>query len=169
MRPEELSRQLRLGSGGFLKRRREVVGLSLAAAGSLGIVTLYQTGLIPHVPEPPLPFLDADAVDAAPEAYARLSMPDGILGIGNHTVTMALAAAGGQDRATEHPWLPLALAAKVAFDTFVAYATTLEQWEKHRAFCLWCLLSAGASVATVPLVLPESWAALREVFRRVSR
>lgn len=103
MRPEELSRQLRRGTDRYLKRRREVVGLSLAAAGSLGIVTLYQIGLIPHVPEPPLPFLDADVVDAAPEAYARLSMPDGVLGIGNQTLTMALAAAGGEDRATEHP------------------------------------------------------------------
>ena len=168
MRPEELSRQLRRGSGKFLARRRGVVGLSLAAIGSLGVVTLYQTGLIPHVPEPPLPYLDADTVDAAPEAYARLSMPDGILGIGNHALTMALAAAGGKDRAIEHSWLPLALAAKVAFDAFVAYETTVEQWEKHRAFCLWCLISAGASFATVPLVLPESWTALCAVLRRVS-
>ena len=168
MRPEELSRQLRRGTDRYLKRRRGVVGLSLAAAGSLGLVALYQIGLIPHVPEPPLPFLDADTVDAAPEAYARLSMPDGVLGIGNHTLTMALAAAGGEDRATERPWLPLALATKVAFDAFVAYETTVEQWEEHRAFCLWCLLSAGASVVTVPLVLPETGAALREVLRRVS-
>ena len=168
MRPEELSRQLRRGSGGYLALRRGVVGLSLAAAGSLGLVTLYQTGLIKHVPEPPFPYLDADAVDAAPEAYTRLSIPDGVLGIGNHTLTMALAAAGGEDRAATQPWLPLTLAAKVAFDAFVAYETTVEQWEAHRAFCLWCLISAGASVATVPLVLPESWAALREVLRRVA-
>ncbi len=169
MRPEELSRQLRRGSGRYLRRRRGVVGLSLVAAGSLGLVTLYQIGLISHVPEPPLPFLDADTIDAAPEAYAMLSMPDGVLGIGSYAVTMALAAAGGKDRTTEHPWLPMALAAKVAFDAFVAYETTVEQWEEHRAFCLWCLLSASASVATVPLVLPETSAALREVFRRISR
>ena len=60
MRPEELSRQLREGTGEFLARRRGVVGLSLAAIGSLGIVSLYQMGIIERVPEPPLPGLDAE-------------------------------------------------------------------------------------------------------------
>lgn len=151
MRSEELSRQLREGTGRFLGRRRGVVGLSLAAVGSLGVVALYQMGIIERVPEPPLPYLDADEVDAAPEAYAVLLMPDAVLGIGS------------QDRATDRPWIPLALAAKVAFDAFEAGRLTLEQWTKHRAFCLWCLIAAGYTFATVPLVIPEA----REVIRHL--
>lgn len=163
MNPEELSRQLRRGSSRFLVNRRGTVGLSLAAIGPLGLVSLYQMGIIPRVPEPPLPFLDADGVDAAPEAYEVLDMPDAVLGIASYALTAALAAAGGEDRATDRPWIPLALAAKVAFDVAQAGKLTLEQWTKHRTFCLWCLAAAGASFATAPLVVPEARAALREL------
>jgi hypothetical protein len=46
-----------------------VVGLSLAALGSMGFIFLYQLGLIKHLPEPPLPGFNADKVDASSEAY----------------------------------------------------------------------------------------------------
>ena len=65
--PKELSQQLRRGTGGFLGRRRQIVGLSLGMV-PMGVVALYQMGIIEHVPEPPLPGLDGDKVDAAPEA-----------------------------------------------------------------------------------------------------
>src|SRR5579872_3153524 len=116
MKPEALSRELRSGSGNFLGQRRGIIGLAMVAAGSMGLITLYQVGLIKHLPEPPLPGLDADRVDASAEAYSRFSTPDGILGLGNYAVTMGLAAMGGQDRAKKQPWIPLMLAAKVAFD-----------------------------------------------------
>lgn len=161
MRPEELSRQLREGSGAHLRNRRGVISLSLVAIGSLGVVSLYQVGLLGRVPEPPLPYLDADAVDAAPEAYEVLNMPDGVLGIASYALTAALAAAGGEDRAGERPWVPLALAAKVAFDAVQAGKLTLKQWTDHRAFCLWCLAAAGASFAAAPLAVPEARAALK--------
>ncbi len=165
MRPGELSAQLRRGSGPFLARRRGVVGLSLAAIGSMGLIALYQMGIIRHLPEPPLPGLDADKVDAAADAYTYLAMPDGVLGLGSYAATMGLAAMGGADRATSRPWLPLLLAAKVAADTAVAGKLTLDQWTKHRAFCFWCLLASAATFATVPLVIPEARAALRQLAR----
>lgn len=163
MKPEELSRQLRQGSSRYLVNRRGAVGLSLAAIGSLGVVSLYQVGIIRRVPEPQLPYLDADGVDAAPEAYEVLDMPDAVLGIASYAITAALAAAGGEDRATERPWIPLSLAAKVAFDVAQAGKLTLEQWTRHRAFCLWCLAAAAASFATAPLVVAEARAALHEL------
>ncbi len=163
MNPAELSRQLRQGSGPFLTRRRGVAGLSLAAAGAMGLISLYQLGLIEHLPDLPLPYFAADAVDASAEAYAKLAMPDGVLGLGSYAATLGLAAMGGQDRASEQPWLPLALAAKVAFDTIQAGKLTVDQWTEHRAFCVWCLLAAGATFAMVPLVVPEARAALRQL------
>jgi hypothetical protein len=107
MKPEALSRELRLGSGNFLGQRRGIIGLAMVAAGSMGLITLYQVGLIKHLPEPPLPGLDADRVDASEEAYSRFSTPDGMLGLGNYAMTMGLAAMGGNDRAQKQPWIPL--------------------------------------------------------------
>lgn len=158
--PAQLSDELRNDTGETLARRRRVVGLSLLAAGSMGVITLYQMGIIAHLPEPPLPGLDADKVDASEEAYAKLATPDAALGLGSYAATLALAAMGGKDRATTQPWIPLALAAKVAFDTLQAGQLTIEQMTKHKAFCSWCLLASVATFATVPLVIPEARAAL---------
>lgn len=163
MTPQELSDQLRNGSGDDLARRRRVVGLSLVAVGSMGLIALYQMGIIKHLPEPPIPGLDADKVDASAEAYSRFDTPDGVLGLGSYAVTMGLAAMGGRERERERPWIPLALAAKVAFDTYQAGRLTVDQATKYKAFCFWCLISAAATFATAPLVVPEARAALRHL------
>lgn len=160
MTPAELSLHWRTGEGEHLGRRRRVAGLTLAAIGSLGVVSLYQLGLIAHLPDPPIPGLDSDKVDAAAEAYAILATPDAILGIGSYAVTLGLVAMGSADRTTSRPWLPVALALKVGLDALVSAKLTRDQWTIHRAFCLWCLLAAGATFASVPLVVPEARAAL---------
>ena len=156
----QLSRELRRDSHPHLRRRRGVVALSLAASASMGVIALYQTGIIRHLPEPPLPMLDADKVDASAEAYERFSTPDAILGLGSYAATMGLAAMGGSNRAAERPWIPLAMAAKVGFDVANAVRLTIDQWTKQRAFCFWCLIAAAATFAMAPLVIPETRDAL---------
>jgi uncharacterized membrane protein len=148
-----------------LEQRRRVVGLSLVSVGAMGLIALYQMGIIKHLPEPPLPYLDADKVDASSEAYSYFATPDGTLGLASYATTLVLAAMGGQDRATKQPWIPLALMAKVVVDAAGAGKLTVDQWTKHGAFCSWCLLAAGATFATVPLAVPEARAALRHLRR----
>ena len=162
-----LSRELRTGEGAFLGRRRQTVGLSLVASAAMGAITLYQMGLIRHLPEPPLPYLDADKVDAAPEAYNRAgtATPDAALGLANYGVTVVLAAMAGPDRARALPWLPLLLAVKVGVDALNAGYLTYEQVAKHKALCSYCLLASAATFATVPAVLPEARAAWNHLRR----
>lgn len=160
---ERLSKELRRGSNEYLERRRKMVGLSMVSIGSMGLITLYQMGIIRHLPEPPLPKLNADKVDAAGEAFEKLAMPDAALGLVSYAITLALAAAGGQDRARDAPLIPLALAGKAAVDASQAAKLTWDQWAKHRAFCSWCLLAAGATFAVLPLAVPEAREALREI------
>jgi hypothetical protein len=76
---------------------------------------------------------------------------------------MALAAMGRPDRAKTQSWMPLTLALKTAYDAYNAGRLTVDQWTKHRAFCFWCLIAAGATFATVPLVIPETRDALRNL------
>ncbi len=163
MNPAERSEQWRTGAGEHLVRRRQVAGLTLAAIGSLGVVSLYQLGLIDHLPEPPLPRLDSDRVDASAEAYAILATPDAVLGIGSYAVTLGFVAMGSEERTAARPWLPVALALKVGFDALVSAKLTRDQWTIHRAFCIWCLLAAGATFASLPLVVPEARSALRSL------
>ena len=128
----------------------------------MSVITLYQMGIITHLPEPPLPYLDADKVDASAEAYARLATPDGALGLASYAGMVVLAAMGGPERMHSRPWMPLALAAKVlSFDTPIAAKLTVDQWTTHRAFCMYCLIASAATFASVPLAALELRDALR--------
>jgi uncharacterized membrane protein len=155
-----LGRELRQGTGPFLKERRVIAGLSLASIGSLALISLYQVGIIPHLPEPPLPGFNADKVNGSAEAYAKLQTPDAVLGIGSYAATMALAMMGGPGRAREHPWIPLALAGKVALDTALSAQLLVNEVTKQKALCFWCLLVSAATLGAVPMVIPEAKAAL---------
>ncbi|GAC1357026.1 MAG: hypothetical protein PVS3B1_05260 [Ktedonobacteraceae bacterium] len=163
MKAAELSQQWRRGSAHFLNQRRGIIGLEMVAISAMGLITLYQVGLIKHLPEPTLPGLDADRVDASAEAYSRFATPDGILGVGNYAITMGLAAMGGPGRAEEQPWLPLVLAAKIAFDASQAVRLFFDQKTKYHAFCSYCLLASVTTLASIPLVIPELCTALRHL------
>lgn len=137
----------------------------------MGLVAAYQAGLLRRVPEPPLRLFDADHVDASAEAYQYLKVPDAALGLVSYATTLALATAGNARRAEERPWLPVALAAKVALDAAGAIYLSAEQASKHRRFCSWCLAASAATMAMVPQVVPETRAAATSLRRawRTSR
>jgi uncharacterized membrane protein len=160
---DDLSRELRNGVHPDLARRRGIVALSLGASAAMGVIALYQTGLLKHLPEPPLEVFDADRIDASAEAYRRFSTPDALLGLGSYAATAILAAMGGGDRARKTPWIPIALAAKVGFDVANAARLTVVQWRDYRAFCFWCLIAASATFATAPLVIAEAKEALHAI------
>ena len=160
---EEVSDDLRRRTGPFLDSRRRVATLSLVASSAMGAVAAYQSGVIRHLPEPPLRVLDADQVDASGEAYQLLKTPDAALGLASYALTLVLAGAGSARRVEERPWLALAMAAKVAGDALGGLYLTAEQASKHRRFCSWCLAATVASVAMVPQVVPEARAALRQL------
>lgn len=157
---ESVSDDLRRGAGELLDRRRRIAGLSLASIGALGAVAAYQNGLIRHLPEPPVRLFDADGVDASGEAYQQLKTPDAGLGIASAAVTLVLAGMGNRHRARERPWVPLALAVKVALDAAGGVYLTAEQVTKHRRLCGWCLTAAAFYLAMVPQALPEARMAL---------
>jgi len=165
MRPQALSRELRWHDSPWLRRRRGIVGLSLLAAGCMQLIGLYQMGLIKHLPEPPLPGLDADTVDASAEAYRYLATPDALLGLGSYAVTAILAAMGSGHRVQRQPWIPVAMGAKVLVDAVQAGRLTWEQWTRHRAFCFWCVTAAAATMASIPLAIPEAYAAVKRLLR----
>ena len=157
---EAVSDDLRRGAGELLDRRRRLAGLSLGSIAAFGVVAAYQTGLIRHLPEPPIPLLGADAVDASGEAYQQLKTPDAALGILSSALTLVLIGMGDRRRAQDRPWVPLAMAAKVGFDALGGLFLTAEQATKHRRFCGWCLAATGAYLAMVPQVVPEARVAL---------
>lgn len=111
-----VSDALRRQDGPHLRARRRVALLHMVSNAALSVVGLYQFGLLKHVPEPPLPGLGADAVDAAGEAYQLGHTPDSTLGIVSGGISLALAGMGGPQRVSEHPLIPLAMFGKALLD-----------------------------------------------------
>jgi hypothetical protein len=66
---EHVSDALRRQDTPHLRARRRVALLQFVSNTALGVVGSYQFGLLRRVPEPSLPGLGADAVDASGEAY----------------------------------------------------------------------------------------------------
>lgn len=163
--PAALSRQLRYGQGRLITHRRVGVAMSLVSAACMGLIALYQMGLIRQVPEPRWPGLDADRIHGSDQAYAILRTPDGVLGFGSFALSLMLAAAGGLDRTTRSPWLPLAWSAKAIGDALMALKLTLDEAFRYRTFSLWALLATGATLATVPMALIEAAAAMEKPIR----
>lgn len=90
---------------------------------------------------------------------AVVETPDAVIGIGNYAITLGLAAMGGKDRAKRQPWVPLTLAAKTSLDAVQALELTYAQFAKQKAACIWCLVAAAATLASVALAIPEARAA----------
>lgn len=164
MSPEQLSHELREETSADLRRRRWIVGLSLVGAAAGIAVTLYQTGIIKHLPDPPSDLFDSDRVDASNYAYKRLNSPDAPMMIINYGVTALLAAMGGKNRAQNLSYAPLATAAKTVADTALCLQLGREEWQENKAFCTYCQVATLASIASVALAAPEAIKAAQNLF-----
>jgi uncharacterized membrane protein len=163
MNPHQLSQELRTVTTPDLTRRRWIIGLSLLGVAIGKIVTLYQTGIIKHLPDPPLDVFDSDKVDASNYAYKRLDMPDAPGMIITYGLTTALAAAGGKSRVVTKPWLPLLMGAKILSDVFTNMKLAQEEWSENKKLCFYCQTANVASWVTLGLAIPEVVSAVKQL------
>ncbi|TDX28376.1 hypothetical protein DFO67_11076 [Modicisalibacter xianhensis] len=104
--PERLRHELQESGEPEIILRRAVNGVSVAGIAAMTAVTLFQSGIVTHLPDPPEQDFDSEKVNSSEEAYSYGS-PDGPLGIANHAVNIVLATSGSANRAWEAPWLPV--------------------------------------------------------------
>ena len=166
MNQTQLSRELREGQSPELTNRRWIIGLSLLGAAAGQIVTLYQTGIVKRLPDPPIPYVDSNKVNASDYAYNRLDTPAAVMMIVTYGLTAWLAAAGGKDRATKQPWLPVALGAKILADVGTNLQLAREEWAENKAFCAYCQTASALSIASAALAVPEVIKAVKSIAQR---
>jgi uncharacterized membrane protein len=160
--PDELREQLQHGQTSDLKRRRAIVGVSLAGMAAMGAVSALQTGLVKHLPDPPLRSFNSDKVNSSETAYA-LGIPDGPLVVLSFAANLPLAALGGADRARKQPWIPIAAAGKALFEAVVSSWFFYQMPAKEKAWCGYCIAGAAATFTVAALSLPEARAAVRNL------
>ena len=155
MNPSQLSHELRNAKTPDLQRRRWIVGLNLLGAAMGQVVSLYQTGIVPRLPDPPGDLFDATKVDASDYAYKRYNTPDGLIMVSTYAATAWLAGAGGKNRAEETPLLPLAMGAKLLYDVGTTVQLAREEWQENKALCQYCQVATAATLASAALAVPE--------------
>ena len=162
LEPSRLSRELREGTGPDLKRRRIGIALSMAGVVVGGAVAAFQTGLVKTLPEIlPGRVFDSPKVDSSDYAYRYGQQPDAPAMIVNYGLTMMALAAGGEDRATQNPALPIVAAAKAAGDFALCSLLAVQEWKENKKLCSYCQVATLISAATTALTIPEAVRAAR--------
>src|SRR5437660_590976 len=110
----QLRRDWQRGTATHLRLRRAIVGASVAGMASMTPVTMLQTGLIHHLPDPPLKGFHSDRANLSLIAY-KFGAPDGAMSLASFAMNIPIAAYGGAGRAQTKP-LVLIAAAKAAID-----------------------------------------------------
>jgi uncharacterized membrane protein len=154
-----LRHDLRSTTVDHLPARRGIVATSLLGMASMAAVSLFQIGIIRHLPEPSLPGFDADKVNSSKTAYA-LGIPDGPLALLDFALNVPLAVLGGAMRARRWPWIPLLAAGKAGIAAAISAWYFYQMPARERAWCLYCIVGALASAGVFVLTLPEAREAL---------
>ncbi len=121
--------------------RRRSAGLSLAAAGLLGVQAAYQLGVLRRLPDPPggrALRIDSSYVCASGEAYWVLGAADAPLGVTSFALTAALA---GREELTALWRL------KTTFDAGYALYLAALQPLRYQRLCVWCLSVTALALA----------------------
>jgi uncharacterized membrane protein len=155
LEPQQLREELQEAQTPDLGRRRGIIGLSLIGIASMAAVTLLQTGIVRHLPDPPLESFDSDRVNSSDTAYG-LGVPDGTLGLASLASNVPIAAYGGAERAEHMPWVPVLAAGKAAVEAAVAGWYFYQMPAKEKKWCGYCITGALANVGIFLLTIPEA-------------
>ena len=161
-RQQQLRRELQNSNKSDLNLRRGVIGLSLVGMAAMTAVTLFQTGVIKHLPDPPIDGFDSDKVNSSDTAYA-LRVPDGALSLASLAANIPLAAFGGENRASDAPLIPLAAAAKATVEAAVAGWYFYQMPTKEKAWCGYCIVGALTNWGIAALTLMEAKKAWKSI------
>src|ERR687887_172707 len=159
LKAQQLRQELQQGETADVRRRRAIIGLSLIGMGAMAAVSLFQTGIVKHLPDPPLESFHSDKVNSSDTAYA-LGVPDGTISLAGLACNIPLAAFGGENRAEEKPLVPLIAAAKATVEAAVAGWYFYQMPAKEKKWCAYCITGALANFGIFALTLPEARDAL---------
>jgi uncharacterized membrane protein len=163
MNAKAIRRELRKGKSESLDRRRQIALLSAIGVADMGIISLYQIGVIRKLPDLPGNIFDSNKVNASKSAYV-MGLPDGPVSLGLYALNMILASAKGSHRTGRSPWLDFLLAGAVIGSVSGTVTYLYEMIFKQKKACPYCLVAAGLNFAMLPLVFKEardSWKIMR--------
>jgi uncharacterized membrane protein len=149
-----------------MQLRRALVAVSLTGIAAMGIVTLFQTGVVKRLPDPPVGNFHTEKVNSSHEAYRR-GTPDAPLAVTAHAINIVLATLGAEDRPRRAPWIPILASLVAAPQAATAAQYLFYQMPKvDKAWCPYCIVDALTLFATFGLTLKESSRSVRALLAR---
>lgn len=139
--------------------------LSAIGLADFSLISLYQTGLIRHLPDLPFPLFDSDKVNASKSAY-QFGIPDGPVSLAAYGLTMALTRIGDKDGEHRKPVADLALGAVVLGQAAGAAWYLGDMLFRQRKICLYCVAGALVNFASAVVTAPLVFEAGRKLFHR---
>lgn len=153
MQAQQIRDVLRNDDSEDLRRRRNLITLSAIGLVDFAVISLYQTGVIRHLPDLPGKVFDSDGVNAAEDAY-KMGMPDGPVGAAAYAATMILASAGGSEKTGRTPIFDVALGVVVLGNAAGAAHFLFNMVTKQKKVCLYCVTGALINFASAVIIAP---------------
>lgn len=125
-----------------------------AALGTLVPVTLYQTGALHRLPDPPFRVFDSEQITMSQAAHP-LGIPDGVLGLASFGATLALTLLSRRHHAAKK-----LLGAKLTLDASAAAFNAGRQVVSFGKLCSWCTgtaLAAGVMAYAGRKTIQDTW------------
>ena len=116
-----------------------LIGSCCTALMTLVPVALYQTGVIPHLPDPPLRIFDSERITSSAAAHP-MGIPDALLGLASFGTTLALALLARRNGTAKRM-----LGGKLALDVSAAAFNASRQIVSFAKLCSWCTGTALAA------------------------
>lgn len=145
--------ELRNGNGSDLNQRRKVILLSAIGLIDFSIISLYQTGVIKHLPDLPHRLFDSDHVNASEDAY-QFGAPDGPISATAYAAAMVLASVGGSEKTGRRPLFDIALGATLAGNALGGIYYLYNMIFKQKKICLYCTTGAAINIASLLIAAP---------------
>ena len=117
-------------------------------------VALYQTGVLPSLPDPPLSFFASERITKSKAAYP-FGVPDGLLGIASFGLTLTLVLLARRSLLAKR-----LLGAKLTLDGSAAAFNAVRQVVTFGKLCSWCTgtaVSAGVMVYAGRKTIGSTW------------
>lgn len=146
-----------------LQRRRRLAALAGVGVADFAIISLYQLGVVKHLPDLPGRLFDSDRVNASKKAYA-LGVPDGPLGALFYAGMMMTAGFGGTHR-TGRPRVAKWVQGVLATGGVISALDYLrDMLFVQKKVCPYCVVGAGLNLAIFALAAADIRGARREAW-----
>lgn len=163
MKPKKIRDELRHGESEDLERRRKVVALSIAGLADFNIISLLQSGLVRRLPDIPYPIFDTNDINTSKTSF-KMGVPDAIISSVMFAMKMALATAGGSEKASRKPVFDILLGAVSLGHAVGAAQMTYDMLFKKKKICIYCLTGAGIIFSTAVVIAPTVMDSAKKVF-----